>query len=163
MLKFAQYTNFVPLVAPIDTAATAKATPFLALKNALSAAFLIFFGVITAASADQAVTVTVEAATTGASGSEAAVAFSYRLSAAAGANSWGAVADATTAGLSIATTDDGKGLWIEIDPAAIQAAKADATHVRVVVTPDAGGTVTLVSAWGLIDPAYKQASMESAT
>lgn len=158
---FVQYDNIVPLLAPQDIAAAATATPFVDMRTANDLAFLIAFGSITAASADQAITVTVEAATAGASGSEAAVAFNYRLSGAVGANTWGAITAATTAGVSIATTDDNKLLWIEIDPAAVLAAKADARYVRAVVTPDAGGTATLVQACAIIDAAYKQTTMVS--
>lgn len=155
--------NIVPLIAPVDTAATAIASPFVALQSAHALRFLLFFGVITAASADQSVTVTVEAATTGATGSEAAIAFNYRKSDAVGANVWGAITAATSAGLAIATTDDGKAVLIEVDPAAVQTAKEDATHVRVVITPDGGGTVTLVTALAEIDPRYMGSTMESAT
>lgn len=161
--QFVQYENVVPLIAPQDITTSATASPFVDLKTALKAAFEVFFGSITAASADQAITVTVEAATAAASGSEAAIAFSYRLSGAVGANSWGAVTAATSSGVSVATTDDNKILHIEIDPAAVLAAKADARFVRVVITPDAGATATLVSAWALIDPVYKQTTMVSAT
>lgn len=163
MSRYVQDVNVVPLLAPQDIAATATATPFLALKTIIDGMLYIAFGNIAAASADQAVTVTLEAATAAASGSEAAVAFNYRLSGAVGANSWGTLTAATSAGVSVATTDDNKILAIQIDPAALQAAKADASHVRAVITPDAGGSATLVAAWASFLPAYKQNSMVSAT
>lgn len=160
---FVMYDNVVPLLAPQDIGATATATPWVDLLTANQAAILIAFGSITAASADQAITVTMEAATAAASGSEAAIAFNYRLSGAVGANTWGSKTAATSAGLSVATTDDNKMLWIEIDPAAVLAAKSDARWVRAVITPDAGGTATLVQASAIIDAAYKGATMVSAT
>lgn len=163
MINYAEYQNLIPLIAPIDAIGDAKASPFVDLKTANEAAFVVFVGSLASTSADQAMTVTVEAATAAASGSEAAIAFNYRKSGAVGANSWGAITAATSAGITLATaTDDNKMLWIEIDPAAVLAAKADARFVRVVLTPD-GGTATLVSAFMIMDPAYKQASMESAT
>lgn len=163
MSRYVQDENVVPLLAPQDIVATATATPFLALKTIIDGILYLFFGSITAASADQAITVTLEAATAAASGSEAAIAFSYRLSGAVAANTWGAVTAATSAGVSIATTDDNKMLAIQLDPAAIQGAKADATHVRAVITPDAGGTATLVAAWASFVPGYKQTTHISAT
>lgn len=162
MSRFVQDENVVYLLAPQDTAATGLPTPFLALKTIVDGTLYVAFGNIAAASADQAVTVTLEAATVGASGSEAAVAFDYRLSSAVGTNTWGAKASATTSGVSIGTTDDGKILAINIDPAAIQAAKADATHIRAVITPDAGASATLVTAWASFTPSYKQNSMVQA-
>lgn len=159
---FGEYQNIVPLLAPIDKAGVAAATPFVDLKTAHSLSFLVYVGVITAATADAVVTVTVEAATAAASGSEAAVAFSYRLSGATGANSWDAIAAATTAGATFASTDDGKAMLITLDPSAVQAAKADARWVRAVITPT-DFSVCLVSAVAVLEPRYAQATMVSAT
>jgi hypothetical protein len=154
--------NIVPLIAPQDITTAATATPFVSLKNALHSAIYIQFGSITAASADQAITVTLEAATAAASGSEAAIAFSYRLSGAVGANTWGAPTAATATGVSVATTDDNKILAIEV-PGGLDTLLADCTHVRAVITPDAGGTATLVSAWAVLEPRYAQYTHVSAT
>lgn len=165
-MKDARYVfgeNIVPLKAPVDGIGTAFATPWVDLKNALHATFFAYFGVITATSADQAVVVTMEAATAAASGSEVAVAFSYRLSGATGANSWGAITAATATGVSVATTDDGKMLAVDLNPAALEAALADARFARMVVGIDAGGTVTLVANWAELDPRYPQLSHLSAT
>lgn len=162
--RFGIGENIVPLKAPVDSAGTAYATPFVDLKNALHATFFWFAGVVTAASADQNVIITMEAATAAASGSEVAIAFKYRLSGATGANSWGAITQTTTSGVSLDTTSvDGKMLLIDIDPAALEAALADARFVRMVVGIDAGGTVTLNAAWAELDPAYPQLTQLSAT
>lgn len=161
--RFVSGLNTLPLIAPVDTAATAV-QGVVKMGGAHGGTAFVFFGANTAASADQAVTVTVEAATSSASTSAEAVAFNYRLSGAVGANTWGAVTAATTAGVSVAiSTDDNKMLAIDIDPSKFLAAKSDATHVRVVVTPNAGGTATLVSAWAQLEPRYGQSTMVSAT
>lgn len=148
--------NVLPLKAPVDSAGTAWATQFVPVKNYLHATFYAYFGVITATSADQSVIVTMEAATAAASGSEVAIAFRYRLSGATGTNTWGAVTAATASGATVATTDDGKMLAIDIDPAALDGLLADASHVRMVVGIDAGGTVTLNAAWATLEPRYPQ-------
>jgi hypothetical protein len=159
--------NIVPLKAPVDSAGTAYATPYVDLKNALHATFLYYVGVVTATSADQNVVVTMEASTAAASNAtEVAIAFKYRLSGATGANSWGAVTAATSTGVSLDTTSaDGKMLLIDIDPAAIEAAhgQRDARFVRMVVGIDAGGTVTLNAALAILDPMYPQTTHLSAT
>jgi hypothetical protein len=163
MNPFVQYENIVPLLAPQDIVDTDTATPFVDLKTANKAAFLIFVGALTTTTAADVVNVTVEAATAAASGSEAQVGFSYRLSGAVGANTWGAITEAAaTAGVALASTDDNKALWIEIDPAAILAAKADARFVRVFISPS-DMAATLVAAMALVDPVYKQTTMISAT
>lgn len=156
--------NILPLKAPVDSAGTAYATPWVNMKNALHATFLYYAGVVTAASADQHIVVTMEAATAAASGSEVAIAFKYRLSGATGANTWGDVTAATSTGVSLDTTSsDGKMLLVDIDPAALDSALADASHVRMVVGIDAGGTVTLNAALAILDPRFPQLTQISAT
>ena len=111
--RFGIGENIVPLKAPVDSAGTAYATPFVDLKNALHATFFYYMGVVTAASADQNIVVTMEAATAAASGSEVAIAFKYRLSGATGANTLGAITAATSTGVSLDTTSaDGKLLLV---------------------------------------------------
>ncbi len=161
--RFVIGENVVPLIAPVDSAGTAYATPWVDMKNALHATFFYYAGVVTATSADQAVVITMEAATAAASGSEVAIPFKYRLSGATGANSWGAITSATASGFSFATTDDGKMVAIDIDPAALDSALANARFIRMVVGIDAGGTVTLNSAWAVLDPRYPQLTHLSAT
>jgi len=162
--RFGIGENIVPLKAPIDSAGTAYATPWVDLKNALHATFFWYAGVVTATSADQNVVITMEAATAAASGSEVAIAFKYRLSGATGANSLGAITSATTSGVSLDTTTvDGKMLLIDVDPAGLDSALADARFVRMVVGIDAGGTVTLNAAWAELDPRYPQLTQLSAT
>lgn len=161
--RFVICENVVPLIAPQDITTTATATPFVSLKNALHATVFVQFGNIAAASADQAVIVTLEAATAAASGSEAAIAFNYRLSGAVGANTWGAITAATSSGVSVGTTDDNKVLAIDIPCAGLDSLLADASHIRAVVTPDAGASATLVNAWVVIEPRYPQLTHKSAT
>lgn len=162
--RFGFGENILPLKAPVDSAGTAFATPWVDLKNALHATFFAYYGVITATSADQSVVVTMEAATAAASGSEVQIAFKYRLSGATGANSWGDITSATASGgASVATTDDGKMLLIDIDPAALEGALADARFVRLVNGIDAGGTVTLNAMWAVLEPRYPQLTHLSAT
>ena len=156
--------NVVPGVMPVDTAATAISTQYVDIKTANSVEFLAAFGVVTSASADQPVTITVMAATAQAGTGAAAVAFTYRLSSAVAANSWGDPTAATATGYApVATTIGGKMLHIYLDPAAIAAAKADARWVCLTITPDAGVTACNVCAIPLYSPRYPGASMVSAT
>jgi hypothetical protein len=161
--EYVGYSNIVPLLSPVDTAATALTTPFVSMANAHSLAFCFHFGSLTSTSADEYVTVTVEAATAAASGSEVTVPFTYRKSGAVGANTWGAATTATTAGVTMLTaSEDDMMLWIQIDPAAMLAELTDALYVRAVATP-LEGTATLVSAFAFIEPRYRQTTYVSAT
>jgi hypothetical protein len=158
--------NIVPLKAPVDSAGTAYATPYVDLKNALHATFFYYAGVVTAASADQNIVITIEAATSAASSAtEVQVPFRYRLSGATGANTWGAVTSVAAAtGLSLDTTSaDGKMAIIDVDPASLEGLLGDARFVRMVVGIDAGGSVTLNAAWCVLDPRYPQTTHLSAT
>jgi hypothetical protein len=164
--RFVFGENVVPLKAPVDSAGTAYATPYVDLKNALHATFFAYFGNIAAASADQSVIITMEASTAAASNAtEVAIAFKYRLSGATGANSWGAITAAPSTGVAIPTDGDGKLIAIDIDPAALEAAhgQRDVRFVRMVVGIDAGGTATLNAVWAELDPAYPQVTHLSAT
>lgn len=156
--------NIVPGIAPVDTADSAISTQFVDLKTAHEINFLVSFGVVTA-SADDTITITVNAATVQAGTSAVAIPFRYRLSGAAAANSWGAETAATSAGyapLSSAVT--GKMVWITVDPAnVISDAKSDARWVNLTITPTAGNSVQLVSAAQFIVPRFKQSTMISAT
>lgn len=162
--QFVQYDNVFPLLAPVDIAGTATATPYVDLKTAHDATLFVYVGGITTASADQTAgpTITIECATGGASASnEVNYEFQYRLSAATGTNTWGAVSSAT-AGVDLTVTGDGKMLAINIDPAAVQTALEDARYVRAVITPGTGGATCLVAAWIEIRSRYKMTTMVSA-
>lgn len=163
MNPFVQYENIVPLLAPADIASTVTASNYMDLKTANHAAFLVVLGAVTSATATDAEVVTVEAATAE-GGAEAAIAFNYRLSGALGDNTWGAITAAASTGLALdPAADDNKLLWIEIDPAAVHAAKADAHYVRVKLTDTPDMTACLVAVLGIIDPVYKQTTLVSAT
>jgi hypothetical protein len=155
--------NIRPVLAPQDIAATATGTAWVNMTKQLEATFIVYFGNIAATSADQPVVVSVVAATAAASASEVAVAFRYRLTGIETANTTGANTAATSAGVSIATDDDKKVLLIGIDPAALDGALADASHVRVLVTPDGGASATLVSVVVATKPRYPQAVHISTT
>lgn len=156
--------NVVPGIMPVDTAATAISTQYVDIKSANSIEFLVLFGTVSAASADQPVTITVMAATAQAGTGASAVAFTYRLSSAVAANSWGDPTAATSAGYApVPATIGGKMVHVYLDPAAVSTAKPDARWVCLTVTPDAGMTACTVAAVPLYEPRYQGASMMSAT
>lgn len=155
------YDNIVPLLAPADITTNAGTSGYMDIKYAHNAAFLVSFGALTTATAADVETVTVESASA-VDGAEVAVDFTYRLSGAVGANTWGAVTAATSAGVAIASTDDNKLLWVEVDPAAVQADNSNARYIRVVITPT-GMTNCIVGVVGMIESRYKQTTHLSAT
>lgn len=165
--NFGEYENIVPLVAPVDGTSGSPASPYMDLKTANRASFLIYFGVVTSATATDTLTVTLEASTASASNAtEESVAFKYRLSeTAAAGNTWGAITDATSDGLSMgaSTVFDGFALLIDVDPQAITAKKPDARFVRVQLTPSAAYSALNYTVIGFIEPRYKQTTMVKAS
>lgn len=159
---FAEYDNVFPVLAPVDTGTGPETfTNWVDLKTAQEVSFMVYFGAITTATAADLMTVTVESSTTGDSSSETAIAFNYRLSGATGANTWGAITAAAATGCEIASTDDGKMLFITIDPAKV-AETANKRWVRVVLT-QTGLAACLVSVVAMIKPRYAQTTMTSAS
>lgn len=157
--RFAFGQHVVPLKAPVDSAGTAFATPYVNLKDALHCTFFAYFGNIAAATADQSVIVTMEASTsTTSNATEVALAFKYRKSGATGTDTWGAITSVASTGATVLTTDDGSMYAFDLDPAAIEAAhgQRDAKFVRLVVGIDAGGSATLNAVWAELDKAYIQ-------
>lgn len=164
MNPLVQYENVFPMLIPLDRTATAAATPYVDLKTVNELAFLAYYGALTGASTGDAVTVTLECSSAAASSaSELAVAFNYRKSAATGTNTWGDVTAATSAGVTLAEdADDNKALLVQVDLAAVAAAKSDARYVRLVLTPAASYSASTGCVLAILNPIYKQTTMVSA-
>ena len=160
--KLGVIAKVVPLKAPVDSAGTAYASPYVDMKNALHATFFYYAGVVTAASADQPVVITFECATAAASAAnEVAVPFTYRKSGATGTDTWGTPTAAST--YSYGTTDDGSMVLFDVDLSQLESLLADARFIRMVVGIDAGGTVTLNAAWAVLEQRYPQLTTLSAS
>ena len=159
--KYGMYENIVPLLAPVDIAANATATPMVDLKTAHDVTFLVSFGVLTSASASVTAgpTVTVMCSSGSATTGGTAIDFNYRLSAAVGTNTWGAVTSCASTGYVADIGGDGKALLIQVDPAAVQADHDLARYVWVKLTPDAEDTVTLCGVIAFVSPIYKATTM----
>jgi hypothetical protein len=161
MINYLGYQNIVPLLAAQDIASTVTVTNYLDLKTAHRAALLIVLGAVTSATATDAEVLTIEAATAE-GGSEAAIAFSYRLSGALGTNTWGAITASASTGLSLdPAVHDNMCIWVEIDPAVMAA--NDYRYVRAKFTDTPDMTAFLVAVVGVIDPRYKMTTYISAT
>lgn len=153
-MNLGQYTHIVPVLAPIDTAASTVNTDVVGLKEYEEIEFVVSFGVITG---DSVVCSLVESTNTTASGSD--VAGKYRLTSAVGADLTGAVTTLTTSGVTVAAGDDGKAVIISVDPATLTDGYP---YVFVEVDPGSSMSICLVSAVALLKPRYPQAVQISA-
>lgn len=166
-IKFAEGMNIIPVLGPIDTAASAVATQYVDLDLANWCSFLVQFGNLTSDDSD-VVVITVECSTAGSSNAtEEAIGFTYRISGAVATNSWGTITAGTSGG--IGTSDDGvnaanldnKSVLIDIDPSAVAAKAADMRWVRVVLTPT--GPITLAGAHAFVETRYPGNSIPSSS
>lgn len=163
-INMAEDIKVLPLKVPSDIVATATASNYVNLTK-IGAGQLeleVAFGALASTDATGGATVTVEANdvndTTSTDNNEGAIAFKYRLSAAVGSDSMGALTDAAAAGAEVLTANASKTLLIYVDPAV--AAKK---YVRAVVTPTAEVTSTIVGVTARFCPRKGGASQESAT
>lgn len=162
--SYVGYTNMIYLLTVADITSNDTVSSYMDIKYAQEAAFLVPIGNINSGTAGDTETITVECATDPA-GTEVATSFNYRISGAVGANTWGAKTAATSTGFTIAITDDNKLIWIELDPAAIQADKEDARYVRVKIAPTTSAQMAncVTGVIGCQSPRYKQTTWKSAT
>lgn len=161
MFRFAENFKIQPIITPVDTVATAKNSSYVDLKDLNWATFLVSFGAITTGTA----TLTVEASTAGSSNAtEAAIPFKYRLSGAVDTDTMGAIASATSAGLSITANDDNKILVIEVDPAALPGNPGeDYRFLRLVAAPTTDMAAFVIGAAFVGTPRYPGNSIPSVT
>lgn len=164
--RYGQIVKIVPLMAAVDITTTATNSNAVDLARCHRATFIVPFGNVTATSTDQNVVVTVLASSVVTSGTGTAIAFNYRLSGAVGTDTWGATTAATATGFS--TTPAlflNSTLLIDVDPAIARAAvtNLNGRYIRIVITPNAGATHTIVGVLAELEPRYAQTSMESAS
>lgn len=159
---YAETLKVLPVLAPYDAAGTSDTvyTQFVDLSKIVWGQFLVQFGAYTNAAGGL---ITLEVSTASSSGSEEAMGFNYRLSAAVATDTMGAITAATSDGASIAATDDNKLFVIDVDPAAVAAKLADARYVRVGILPSSDNTVTIVGAVFIGQSRYAGNSIPSAT
>ena len=159
---FVGYDNIVCFLAPQDIVSTTTVCPYVDLRNAQKAFFLIQFGAVTSTTVTDDWIITLDAATAE-DGTEAQIDFRYRRSGVVGANTWGAVTTVAAAtGITIAPdADDNKGVLIEVDPDALAA--SDYRFVRAVLTDLVDSEACLVAGFAFIEARYKQGTHISAT
>lgn len=165
MSKYAENMKVLPLQAPVDIVATATATKYIDVGNAVGPIELaVQFGAITSTDTAGGCTVTIEASTASSSNAtESAIAFRYRLSAAVDTDTMGAITAATATGVRVLEATDNVVLLCYVEPEQLAAAGADFKYLRVVETPSAEVTATLVGAVARFPARYAGNSMPAST
>jgi hypothetical protein len=134
------------LLAPQDIVATATASAYIDVSNAVGAIELqIPLGAVSGTDSTSGLTVTIEASTAGSSNAtETAIAFRYRLSAAVATDTMGAITAATSSGVVVGEASDNCTLFAFVEPSVLAATGADFKFLRAVITPTAENTSTIV-------------------
>ena len=155
-IRYGQGLKVLPILTVADVVATATPTAYFDLDQLNWATVLVSFGAIASTDSTGEVVITVEASTAASSNAtEGTVAFSYRLSSAVATDSMGAITAAVAAtGAAIPNTADNTVVLIDIDPAVVAASAADRRYVRLVITPTAEITSTIVGATLIAEPRY---------
>jgi len=139
----------IPALAPQDITSTTTASDIIDAGEGHEIEFDVYFGVITGDTA----TLTLEECDDISASNSSAIAFNYQKSSATGTDSMGAVAAATTSGITIAATDDNKMVRVYVDPSALSSGYP---YVRVNVAPGGSMSACLVSVVAVVRPRYPQ-------
>jgi hypothetical protein len=147
-LKYGMNTHIIPVLQPVDIAASTIRSSHVKISNALSAAFLINWGVITGDTVNIYVEESTAAATTGAE----TIGFGYRLTGDTDASSYGAVTTCDSLGTSHDDTDiDNLSMWLEVDLATMS---EDCNYLCVKIV--AASDPTLISVTAFLQVRYGQ-------
>lgn len=155
-IRYGEGMKILPILTPADIAAVATYTSYVDLDQVNWATFLVSLGSVASTDSTGEVVITVEASTAGTSNAtEGAVAFSYRLSAAVNTDTMGAVTAATAAGgAAIINTADNTVVVIDVDPSVVAASADTRRFVRLLITPTAEITATVVGAIAILEHRY---------
>ncbi|MFA4973651.1 MAG: hypothetical protein WC683_13655 [bacterium] len=145
--------HIVPITAPVQKTAT-FVTPHVAMKKYENAQFLVLLGAME--TDDFVMTVTCSAATAGSSAT--AIAFKYRLSAAAGTDTMGDATACASTGLTLANTYDGMVVVVDVDAVEMT---ADKPYLGLTFT-DPGSADAVIGVVALLKPRYPQATNDGA-
>ena len=154
-LKYGMNTHINTVLAPVDLGAATIRTTHVKVSHALSAAFLINFGVIT----NDTVNITVEESTSAATTGAEAIGFGYRLSGDTATDTWGAVTTIDSAGTShLHSSCNNISMWLEVDLATMS---EDCNYLCVKIVADSDPT--LISATAFLHTRYGQYDPVSTT
>lgn len=153
-LALGQNVQVVPLLASVATT-TPLASAFVNISNAQEVTFYVL------AITDTTTTVTVECCTTNSTSggaTEDQIGFKYRLSAALGTDTWGAVTAGTTAGAALTGTGGGTyAMIIDLDPTEVaKTLGEDYKYARVSIAAGSNYSAVTRTVSAFLKPRYGQ-------
>ena len=167
-IRFAQGLKVLPVLGPIDTAASATVSAFVDMNMVNWCTFLVPFGNLTSDDSD-IVAILVRCSTEGTSAATepTAIPFTYRISSAVATDSMGALVAGTSDG--IGTSDDSVNaanldntvLVIDVDPSVVAAKGADMRWVSLAIAPT--GPITILGVLAVVEHKYPGNTIPSST
>ncbi|CAK0770149.1 conserved hypothetical protein [Gammaproteobacteria bacterium] len=156
--------HYVPLVAPVDKGNNTWSTGWLDLKDAENCMFVAQFGVLTATATTVTLTVTMTAASSAATTGGGTFAYNYRISAAVGTDTLGAVTAVAKTGMTLTTTSDAMTVFIDVPPSIVCATPTtgQGRYVRMTVTKSTTYQVQLASVMAILKPRHAGTTMVAA-
>ena len=152
-IRLGEAMSVIPLLGPVDNAATNTWTAYVDLNLAHWVTFCVSFGSVSSAGTTcDDVLIQVVCSSLATTASVDAVSFQYRLSSAIGTDSWGTITAGTSDGCTVGPLLDNKNLLIEVDPSVIAAVSAVKRFVALEFTPTT--TSTFVSVTAFLEPKY---------
>ena len=154
-LKYGMNTHVIAVLAPVDLGAATIRTTHVKVSNALSATFLIHFGVIT----NDTMNITVEESTSAATTGAEAIGFSYRLTGDTASDTYGAVTTSDSDGTSfVHSAINNIDMLLHVDLAGMS---DDANYLCVKIV--AGSNPSLIAATAFLETRYGQYDPVSTT
>ena len=153
--RFAEGLKVLPVITPANKTSATVESNFVYLKGVNWLTFMVHICTTTGSATSDVLTFTVVASTSGSTNtSQTALAFNYRLSAAIGTDTMGAITAATSAGYEVLQTAlDNMVVIIDVDPAAVSKALTGASYVHLVITPS-GSAANILGAVAICEPRF---------
>ena len=159
--------HFLLVMAPVSFTTAASVTGYVDLSGVEDCTFLLNVGTCASSSTTNTL-VTVEASSAAASNaSEVQIICNYRKSSALATDAFASVTAMVTAAAGVPlvpTTDANKIVLIDVDPSVVIGATANKNgrYVRLVITPNAQTTATIIGVTAIMTPMYAGVTMVSA-
>ena len=152
-IRYAEPMAVIPVLAPQNITTTATWTAYVDLDLVHWVTFVVNYGSLSSAGAScDDLNLTVVCSSLASTASTTSIDFKYRLSAAIGTNTWGAITAGTSDGITVGPAADNMSLVVDVDPATVWAKSAVKRFVALAMT--AASTATFVAVTAFTEPRF---------
>ena len=152
-IRYGESLSVIPLLGPLDGAATNRWTAYVDLNLAHWCTFIVNFGSVSSAGAScDDLLIQVVCSSLETTAGVDAIDYQYRLSSAVGTDSWGDITAGTSDGVTFGPLLDNKTVLIDVDPSVVTAYSSVKRFVALEFTP--ASTSTFVGVTAVLEPKY---------